>query len=66
MWIGFSRRKQGTYVELRYGKGKQFSLGWLPDRDPTGLLDLVLDARKRTRSVAILMALRDADKSLRY
>ena len=65
MWIALSRKKWGTYVNLRYD-GKTFSLGKLPEYDPTGLLDLVLDARKRTRSVTILKALRDADKSLRY
>jgi hypothetical protein len=64
MWIALNHKKQGTYPVLRYGRGKVFSLGKLPD-SPTGLLDLVLEARKHTRSIAVLEALRDADKSMR-
>ncbi len=64
-WIGFSHRKQGVYVDLRYGRAKTFRLGKLSENSPTGLLDLVLAATRRTQSIAVLTALRDANKSIR-
>jgi hypothetical protein len=65
-WFTFSRQhKAGIYVTLD-GKGKRsISLGKLPEDDPAWLLDLVLAAARRTRSVTVLKDLRDANKFLR-